>query len=184
MNKLLLFLLLTSSLYSEAKIYMGVGAGVYHENFSDVDAVSSSAIASFKLGYGNREAYAVEFSIDYAHNRSKIFSTSEQVTRDGNKYGFNVNLIKSFDWDIYILPFIKVGFGSGFLDIDRELQKNLTYGTFDLVVGTYLPMGKHFDLELGYEMRTTSYEAINTIVKKTSYNSLSNIAYMGINYRF
>lgn len=184
MKKLILFLLLVSSLYSEAKVYMGTSAGVFNEQFSGIEATSSSAMAAFKIGYGDIKAYAVEFSIDYAYNRSKVFSTSSEVSRDGNKYGFNVSLLKSFDWDIYVLPFVRVGFGTGFLDIDRELQTNLTYGSFQLGLGTYVPISDDFDLELGYEVRSTSYEAINTIVTKTSYDSVSNIAYMGVNYRF
>ncbi len=163
---------------------MGMSAGAFNESFNEIEASNSSAMATLKIGYGDIKAYAVEFSIDYAYNRSKIFSTSSDVTRDGNKYGFNVSLLKSFDWDIYMLPFVRVGFGTGFLDIDRELQKSLSYGSFQLALGTFLPISNNFDLELGYEMRGTSYEAINTIVTKTSYGSMSNIAYIGINYRF
>jgi len=163
---------------------MGLSAGAFNETFDTIEASNSSAMATFKVGYGDIKAYAVEFSLDYAYNRSKIFSTSADVSRDGNKYGFNVSLLKSFDWDIYILPFVKVGFGTGFLDIDRTLQKNLSYGSFQGTLGTFVPLNNDIDLELGYEIRSTSYEAINTIVTKTSYSSLSNIAYMGINYRF
>ena len=163
---------------------MGASAGIFNESFNSVDATSSSAMGTLKIGYGDIKAYAVEFSVDYAYNRSKVFSTSSEVTRDGNKYGFNVSLLKSFDWDIYLLPFIRAGFGTGFLDIDRKLQKSLSYGSFQLGLGTFVPMGKDFDLELGYEIRSTSYEAINTIVTKKSHDSISNIAYMGINYRF
>jgi len=184
LKKTVLFLLLLSSLYADSKIYMGLSSGVFNESFSTVEAQSSSAMATFKVGYGDIKAYAVEFSVDYANNRSKIFSSSSEVSKDGDKYGFNVSLIKSFDYDIYILPFIKVGFGSGFLDIERALQKSLAYGSFQFGMGAYLPLGEDFDIELGYEIRNTSYEAINTIVKQTSYDSVSNIAYMGINYRF
>lgn len=184
MKKLILFLLLVSSLYSESKVYVGLSAGVFNEQFSEIEATNSSSIAAFKIGYGDIKAYAVEFSLDYAQNSSKIFSSSPNVTKDGDKYGFNVSLLKAFDWDIYVLPFAKIGFGTGFLDIDRELQKSLTYGSFQFTLGTFVPIGDDFDLELGYEIRTTSYEAINTIITNTSYDSMSNIAYMGINYRF
>jgi hypothetical protein len=184
LKKIILFLLLVSSLFAEARVYMGMSVGAFNETFNTIEASNSSAMATLKIGYGDIKAYAVEFSLDYAYNRSKIFSTSADVSRDGNKYGFNVSLLKSFDWDIYVLPFVRVGFGTGFLDIDRELQKNLSYGSFQGALGAFLPISNDFDLELGYEIRGTSYEAINTIVTKTSYGSVSNIAYMGINYRF
>lgn len=184
MKLLLLFFLLLSSLYAESSIYIGTNAGVYHESFSEVDAKSSAEMATLKVGYGDRKAYAVEFSLDYLHNNSKVFSTSTDASKDGDKYGFNVSLLKAFDFDIYLLPFAKVGFGTGIFNIDRALQKSLTYGTFNFTLGTFLPLSQHFDAEIGYEIRHTSYESINTIATKTSYGSTTNIAYVGINYRF
>ncbi|MEA1982127.1 MAG: outer membrane beta-barrel protein [Campylobacterota bacterium] len=184
MKNIILFLLLISSLYGDAKVYVGFSGGTYTEVFDDIDASSSASIITSKIGYGDRKAYGVEFSLDYAKNNSKIFSTSPDMHTDGDRYGFNVSLLKAFDFDIYALPFVKVGFGTGFLDIDRELQKNLTYGTFQLTLGTYIPLGDHFDIELGYEIKHTSYEAINTIVTQTSYGSKTNSAYLGVNYRY
>ncbi len=184
MKNIILFLLLVSSVYSDSKVYVGLSGGAYTEVFDDVDASSSASMASLKVGYGDRKAYAVEFSVDYAQNNSKVFSTSNEVDKDGNKYGFNVSLLKAFDFDIYALPFVRVGFGSGFLDIDRALQKSLSYGTFQFGLGTFLPLNEHFDVELGYEVRHTSYEAINTIVTNTNYTSKTNTAYFGLNYRY
>ena len=184
MKKLLLIGLFVSSLYSDAKIYLGVNGGVFNEDFRTVDASSSAEMASIKIGYGIREAYAVEFSVDYFKNKSKVFSSSPTVTTDGDKIGFNVNLMKAFDFGIYILPFVKVGFGTGFLDIERELQDRLSYGSFQGSLGCFLPISEHSDIELGYEIRGSSYEYIDSIDTKTSHDSTINIAYFGINYRF
>lgn len=184
MKKIILFLLLISSLYAEARVYLGMSGGFYNETFTTLEASNSGTMATLKVGYGDIKSYAVEFSIDYAKNNSKIFSAPNSLSNDGNKYGFNVSLLKSFDWDIYILPFIRVGFGSGFLDIDRVLQKSLSYGSFQGSIGSFIPLSDNFDVELGYEIRSTSYEGIDTITQKTSESSLSNIAYIGVNYRF
>ncbi|MDF1876555.1 outer membrane beta-barrel protein [Sulfurimonas sp. SAG-AH-194-L11] len=184
MKKTILFLLLISSLYAQGRVYLGVSGGLYNETFTTLEASNSSTMATLKIGYGDIKSYAVEFSLDYATNSSKIFSAPNTNSNDGNKYGFNVSLLKSFDWDIYILPFIRVGFGSGFLDIDRRLQQNLSYGSFQGSLGSFVPLSDAFDLELGYEIRSTSYEGIDTITQKTSESSLSNIAYIGVNYRF
>ena len=184
MKKILLLLLLMTTLFADATPYIGTHIGVYNESFSEIDATSSSTLANIKIGYGNRDAYAVEFSLDYLNNDAKIFSSSPSASKDGSKIGFNVSLIKAFDFDIYVLPFVKVGFGSGVEKIDRELQNALAFGTFQLALGTYVPLNKHFDLELGYEVRHISYESINTITTKTSYNSVMNTMYFGINYRY
>lgn len=184
MKKITLFLLLISSLYAQSQVYVGVSSGVYNESFNEIDATNSAIISTLKVGYGNKKAYSVEFSLDYMPNDSKIFSSSPDATADGDRLGFNVNLQKSFDFNIYVLPYVKVGFGTGVFSIERKLQDKLSYGSFQFTLGSYLPLSKDVDLELGYEVRHTSYEAINVIVTKTSYTSIVNIAYFGINYRF
>ena len=184
MKQLLLILLFIPSLYADAKVYIGLGGGGFSESFHQIDASSSSEMASVKVGYGDRKAYAVEFSIDYYKNSSKIFSSSNDTTTDGNKIGFNINLMKSFDFNIYVLPYIKVGFGTGYLDIQRELQDRLTYGSFQGSLGVFLPLNDHFDFEVAYEVRENTYEAIDTIDTKTAYKSTTHLAYVGVNYRF
>jgi opacity protein-like surface antigen len=183
-KQLLLILLFISSLYADAKIYIGLNAGGFSESLHEIDAKSSSEMATFKIAYGDRKAYAVEFSIDYLQNDSKIFSSSKDVSTDGNKIGFNINLMKSFDFDIYVLPYVKVGFGTGYLDIQRELQDSISYGSFQGSLGMFLPVNEHFDFEVGYEIRENTYEAIDSIDTKTAYNSTIQIAYVGVNYRF
>jgi opacity protein-like surface antigen len=177
-------LFLSSLLYGDAKIYLGVSAGGYSEDFKEIDATSSAEYTTIKIAYGDRKAYAVEFSVDYQKNSSKIFSSDPATANDGDKIGFNLNLMKSFDFDIYILPFVRVGFGTGFLDIDRKLQDSLSYGSFQGSLGAFLPLNEHFDLEAAYELRSCTYEAIDTIDEKSSYTATINLAYIGINYRF
>lgn len=184
MKKLILFLLLSASLLAESRLFMGVKVGVFNEIFDTIEAYNSSSITTLKIGYGDLESYAIEFSLDYSPNNSKIFSSSNDIAHDGDKYGFSVSLLKSFNLDIYILPFIRIGFGTGFLDIDRELQQSLTYGSFQGALGTFIPVNDDFDLELGYEVRGSSYQAVDKITRNISYGSVSNIAYIGINYRF
>lgn len=181
MKKIILFLLLITTLFADARPYIGTHIGVYNESFSDIDATSSSTMANISIGYGERKSYAVEFSLDYLSSDAQIFSTAG---KDGNKLGFNVSLIKAFDFDIYILPFIKAGFGSGAQKIDRKLQDALSYGSFQLTLGTYVPLCKHFDMEVGYEVRHLSYESIDLGATKPSYGSAMNTLYLGINYRY
>lgn len=185
LKKILLFLLLLPSLYADAQIYIGAGAAAFSEDFNNgVEAKGSAKSAKFKIGYGDRAAYGVEFSLDYVQTESKIFSSSNAVSSDGNRYGINVELVKAFDFDIYVLPFFKAGFGTGFLDINRETQKSLRYGSYNLSFGTLLPINKNLDFELSYDYKYTSYEAIDTISEKIRYESNVNTAYFGFNIRY
>jgi hypothetical protein len=176
-------LLFVTSLYSDTKVYLGANYGLYDENFDNVKATSSTNIASMKIGYGDIKTYSVELSFDYIPNKSKIFSSSN-TTSDGDKYNINIEFVKSFDFDIKILPFIKAGFGSGSLKIERELQNVLSFGSFNLGTGIFIPINNTYDIEIGYNYRNISYEAIDTIVNKIQSKSNVNIAYMGFNIRF
>jgi len=183
LKKLLFILLYVSALYSQSYFYVGTSLGAYHESFENQDDVTlNTSIANVKVGYGKRKAYAIEFSFDYIPNKSKIFSSSGKY--DGDRYGFNLALIKSFDYDIFVLPFIKAGFGSGYMHIQRSIQDKLSYGSYNLSGGIFIPLDKSFDIELGYEYRYTSYQTINTIADRIDYKSHVNFIYTGINFRF
>ncbi len=181
MKKIILFLSLISSLvYAEAKFYTGFGYGIYDENFIDGNkAQSASSLMKIKAGYGDRAAYAIEFSIDKLQNQSNIFSKN-----DSDKMGLNIELIKAFDFDIYINPFFKAGFGAGYFKIDRETQDTLNYGSFNLGLGFFIPVNDHFDFEFTYDYKYMTYEAIDTIAKQISYKSNLNAAYFGFNIRY
>jgi len=173
-------ILLVASVYSHdnTKIYMGTSYGYANENFSvsGYDSVSSQT-ANIKIGYGIRDSYAVEFSLDYTQKDKNIFSA-----KDGDRYGLNLEIMKAFDWDIYINPFLRGGFGAGYLDIENSTNKTLSYSSYNLSAGCFIPVNEHFDFEIGYRYKYTSYEKIQDTDKKL--NSNINIGYIGVNVRF
>jgi opacity protein-like surface antigen len=171
LKKILLFLLITSALYSEAKIYMGASYGGYNESFSDEGLkTNNNPLVKFKVGYGVREAYSVEFSVDY----TQVDANSTDV----NRYGLNVDLVKAFDFP-YVNPFFKAGFGTGY--VETASSDKLTFGSFNLGAGIYIPINEHVDIEAGYDYRNLSYERVDDTSKITSH---VNIVYAGLNVRF
>jgi hypothetical protein len=134
---------------------------------SSVEQTTSTDLLRVKAGYGIRESYAVEFSMDY-------------INSDPKKYAFDINLIKAFDWDIYVNPFVKVGFGAGMLDKGENNDKTLTYGSFNLGTGIYIPINESYDIELSYEYKNRSFEKEND----ESRTSHVNVIYLGVNLRF
>jgi len=163
---------------------MGVGVGYMNEAFSDNASTTNTAeMAKFKIGYGDREAYAVEFSFDYLKNDENVFSSTGN---DGDKFGMNVELVKAFDWDIMINPYFKTGFGAGYFDINRAEQSSMNYGSFNLGLGFFLPINEHLDFELGYDYKYVSYEKLtdanDNIIKDV--DSHLNGVYVGVNVRF
>ena len=184
MKKLLLFFLFFTSLNAQEQLYFGLGSSYMKEVFTSLDAKDTSLHTRFKIGYGDIKAYAVELSIESMKNSSKIFSAPSSNSLDGDKLGLNIELLKAFDFDIYLYPFVRAGFGTGSMDISRELQESLSYGSFNLGAGVFIPLYKNVDVELGYEYRSISYEAIDTIITKNSYKSNANALFFGFNARF
>jgi len=177
LKKILLLSLLLSSLYSDAKIYLGVGAANYTENSKDSDISNNSNMVKLKAGYGVRSAYAVELSVDYVDNKPT------NNTPWKAKYGFNVEVIKSFDFNIYINPFIKIGFGAGIIDNRDNNLLSKTYGSFNTGAGLFIPISKHFDIEMSYTHSDISYEKDN-ILHEFNQTSYTNSYYIGVNTRF
>ena len=178
MKKTLLFLLLSASLFGDAKIYVGANAGVYNESLDTSSKSISTQVATFKIAYGDISSYAIEFSLDYINNSSEIFHPD-----DGIKYGINVDLIKAFDFDLFLNPYIKGGFGAGALESTAKENKNsLSLSSFNLGFGAFIPLHDNFDLEVGYSYKYLSYE--KTIPTSSIVKSHVNTLFTGINYRF
>jgi opacity protein-like surface antigen len=181
-----LFLALTAILFADAKVYMGSNIGFQTETYTNnVTAKSLSPMGTLKIGYGVREAYCVELALEYID--SKADSSTQDIDIDGKKYGLNVSFVKALDLDIYILPYAKVGFGTGFLEkTDKTSQNNrLNYSSYNIGTGFYIPMNENFDFELGYDYRYNSHEATDKDKPNvTSNKSHVNVLYFGFNVRF
>ena len=188
MKKIALFTLLLSSLYGDSKIYLGLGYGLYNENltyennnYQKVQNDISPDFFGLKVGYGDRAAYAIEFSLDYINNNEELFQAN-----DGAKYGLNIDLLKAFDFNIYVLPFAKVGFGAGVLDSDIDADDGkLYYGSFNAGGGIFIPLNETLDFEVSYDYRYINYEKLQgRSVNDYTSTSHINMFYVGINTRF
>jgi len=183
LKKTILFALLTTSLFAEAKIYMGLGYSLYNESYSYSASIlpdTSDNAYKLKFGYGIREAYAVEFALDYIEHASY-----DQAPETGKaKYAFNIALMKAFDWGIYINPFVKVGFGAGMIDTEGTTNPSLKYGSFDMGTGFFIPVNSFSDFEIAYEYKNISYEKQNQLDSTIQNSSHVNSLYFGYNVRF
>ena len=176
MKKIAVFLLLLSSLYGDAKFYTGVSYGYLNEKFANENAKANEVdVATIKVGYGDRSAYAAEFSLNYSEADSDYLSTEV-----AQRYAINIDLVKAFDFDIYFNPFFKAGIGAGYLDTTQN--NKLTFGSFKVGAGAFIPVNEHFDFEVGYEQKYLSYEKIQE--DRDSELSDVNIIYLGCNVRF
>ena len=183
MKKIILFSLLCTSLFAEAKVYMGLGYSLYSESYSysasNLPDTTDNALR-LKFGYGIREAYAVEFAFDYIEHASY----NETPEAGKAKYGFDIALMKAFDLGIYINPFVKIGFGAGIIDNFGKAQPSLSYGSFDLGTGFFIPINDYSDFEIAYEYKNLSYEKQDELDSTIQNASHVNSLYFGYNVRF
>ncbi len=184
MKKIILFFLFCINLFAEPQTYIGMNYGGTYEKFTTAKATESSPFLNLKAGYGVRDGYGVEIYFEYVQNKSKIFSSDPATKYDGNKYAINIALVKSFDFDIYVLPFVKAGFGAGSFKVARTLDKRLSYGSFNLGTGIYIPITKHYDIELGYRYKSISHEGLNLISQTIIHTANAYSAYVGFNFRY
>jgi len=182
---LLLLLVSFSTLFAKSDVYIGFGLSRVKESFDPYlqyipqqKSIDNSELA-MKVGYGARDAYAVEFSLNYLQNHSKLYADG-----DAQKLGFNVSLLKAYDFNIYINPYLKAGFGAGMLKSDVDaINGSLTYGNFHLGGGIFIPLSSQMDIELAYEYQFISYEKID-LDNASNPKSHSNGLYAGFNIRF
>jgi opacity protein-like surface antigen len=160
---------------------MGVGGGYQNETFTGdyEDTKNSPYFGSIKIGYGDIRAYNIEFVLNYIDNKSKIFSED-----DSQRYGLDVMFTKAFNFTKYFYPYARVGFGAGEMKVDRVFEDKISYSSYNVGFGSYIPLYGGFELEINYEYRYTSYKAVDFINEKVSLQSHVNQLYMGVNYRF
>jgi opacity protein-like surface antigen len=160
---------------------MGLGGGYQNESFagdySDID--NSPYFGAIKFGYGDIRAYNVEVVINYIDNQSKIFSND-----DSDKYGMDIMFTKALNLSKYIYPYARAGMGAGEMKVDREFEDKITYSSYNIGLGAYIPLVAGMEFEINYEYRYTSYKAVDFINDKLELESHVNQVYMGVNYRF
>jgi hypothetical protein len=172
-------MLLSTTIYADAHIYFGTGIAHTSEKLTSTDKTISNTQGLVKIGYGIRKSYAVELAFDYTPNHSSYFAKN-----DAQKYGFSIDLMKAYDFGIFINPYVKFGFGAGALTTNADVNnKSLTYGTFNAATGFFIPLSKQFDIEMAYQYKYVSYEKIN-LESSANPTSHLNIAYLGFNIRF
>ncbi len=187
MRKILLSVFFSAVLWAESGVYIGAGGTMYNEDFTfnSTGFASNEMSATYqgskiKIGYGERKAYAIEFSLSYGEYDKNIFSDD-----DGAQVFVDIDIIKAFDTDIGFYPFIKFGFGVGNLKIDRVLDSSVASGSFQVGGGFFIPIfGGDFELEASAVYRWKNFEGIDLVGDTAEIDSSVIEPYIGLGYRF
>jgi opacity protein-like surface antigen len=193
MKKLLISsLLLSSLLYGEAQVYMGVVGGLNSESFGKpYNKNIASPATKIQIGYGDIKEYSIQLGVIYDKNDKNVFATDG--TNDKPKYSMDVELIKSFDFGWHIYPFLKAGLGAGvfntsidYTDSNSTAQhkSSLNFSSYNLGAGIYYPLSTHFNIEAGATYKGVSYQKIDTSSSEKGIGTKAIFSYLGIDYRF
>ena len=184
MKKIILFVMLAGSVFAyqyDAKFYMGVGGAYQDESFTtDLDSTQTQnnpTVGILKFGYGDIKAYSIEILLNYVMIDQKVFSDD-----DNDKYGLDIAFVKAFNFSKYFYPYARAGFGGGEMKIKNAENNKLGFSSFNVGVGSYIPLFSHLELEVNYEYRFTSYEEV--VQSQPGLQSHINQLYVGINTRF
>jgi len=172
---------MTLSAFAQSYLYFGTHYAKHYEELKtqQSEAYHNTDAFNFKIGFGKQNGYAIELSLDYITNDANIFSD-----KDSDKYHFNLELLKAFDLDTFFYPYLKVGFGVGFMEVQRSTQSTLNFGSYNAGLGCFIPISEHVDLELGYVYKSISYEQLNLLDQQLQLKTDGHNSYAGFNFRF
>jgi hypothetical protein len=175
-----------SALLADATGYVGLGGvmGIDSVTLTNPGEAAQHTTANLqavqiKAGYGNVHGYGIEFDVGYGYYDKNIFSV-----QDKSYTYFDLSMIKAFDFGVGFYPFLKLGYGTGTLEVKRALTNSVYSGTFFAGVGAYIPVAYGFDVEASVIYGSQSWEGLNMIGSEVVTNSTVVVPYLGLNYRF
>ena len=184
-------LLLSSSLFAESAMYVGLLGGMSSEKFTQpYNQSTSSPMGKLQIGYGDIKSYSVQLGLIYNPNDQNVFSDSGY--KDKTRYSLDVELIKAFDFHVGFYPFMKAGVGAGVFETHKTYtdpntsasttQSQINFSSFNLGGGVYYPVSTHIVLELGATYKFMSYQKFDGDTSALTTDAI--YSYGGINYRF
>jgi opacity protein-like surface antigen len=188
MKKILIISMLYSTMVlADSKVYLGLFGGVANEQFSKPKTgnIFSSA-AKINLGYGDYKSYSAEIYFLYNQDNKNYFSDTS--SKGGTRYSAGLNLIKAFDFGVNFYPFVKVGFGGGYLSADITIQNgnrnNLKFSSLDAGFGFNYLLVKSVVLQVCATYKHTNYQQIDPQASSGSITSNGLTTLAGLMYRF
>ncbi len=176
-----LLLILLTTLFAEHKGYVGFSIEDSTELFIlDGKTIDASAPQyKVKGGFGDIDGYAVEASFSYMDYQTNVFSDN-----DKKALMLDISLFKGWDLGHNLYPYLDVGIGMGDMKVDRQLEKSLTFSSFNAGGGLRYVISDTYDFDIGVNYKRRTWETISLIASKINVTSHLVNPYFGINYHF
>lgn len=170
------------SLLAEPAVYVGIAVEDSTELFSvegKESVTASTPQYRIKAGYGDIANFAVEASFSYMDYETNVFSAN-----DGAAIMLDLALYKGWDAGYDLYPYLVVGIGVGNMPVERKLEDALTFSSFNVGGGVHYMISEHIDLDLGFNYKFRSWQAVSMVSEDIKVTSHVANPYIGMNYHF
>lgn len=170
------------SLLAESAGYLGLSIEDSTEFFhiDGEDTASTSTLQyRIKAGYGDIAGYGFEASFSYMDYATNIFSKN-----DGAALMLDITLLKGWDAGNGFYPYLDIGIGVGNMKVDRELERSLTFSSFNFGGGLRYLIARNIDFDLGVNYKIRTWQSVSLVSEQVKTESDVINPYIGINYHF
>ena len=173
--------LLYLSLFAETAGYIGLSIEDSTEFFVLDERTVNASTPQYKIkaGYGDIGGYAVEAAFSYTDYATNVFSEN-----DGAALMLDITLFKGWDVGHNFYPYLDVGIGMGDMKVERQLEKSLTFSSFNFGGGVRYVISNTYDFDIGFNYKLRTWETISLVADSINVTSHLVNPYIGINYHF
>jgi len=171
-----------------AGTYIGVDYGkVSNEDEIEVNNATAATLDneysdfSIKFGSGNDGDWKTQVRLSMiAFDKALFDASNKELTEIG------VDVIKEFEVANNLYPFIKFGFGFGWMDVDGYLDDSIKEFSFNAGAGVSYKVMEHLDVLAGVDYVGRSWQDVEYIGTglTASVAGSGMKAYVGMNYSF
>lgn len=193
MKKIVLAVLIASGLMAaDSGVYLGVEYGVA-KNSTTQDFDNGSATTSYeddnnykdikvKIGGGRDGGVKFQGSLSFITFDEYVFSYASKETIE---LGFDI--IKEFEVTPSVYPYIKAGFGVGFMDVEGYSEDSIAGVSFKIGAGVSFKVVDHLYLlagidYVGRKWQDIEYQTTTTTTISTTDSGIK--PYVGVNFLF
>ena len=181
--------LLSSQLMAEeSKMNLFIGLEIFSSNntyeyenpdFPTKEEVNDSTGLKFKGGTYMSDGWAFQGFYQIENYDNPVYdSTNDSLNELG------VDVIKSFKLESKIAPFILLGLGYGWMDIDGYSEDTLTEFSLKMGGGASYKFSSHFEGVVGLDLQQRNWSDITINNIKFDAAEVSTKLYLGMNYYF
>lgn len=182
MRIIALLALLYFSLFAAPAGYIGFSIEDSTEFFvlEGKDTINASTPQyKIKAGYGDVANYTVEASFSYMDYATNVFSSN-----DGAALMLDVTMYKGWDLGYDLYPYLGVGIGMGDMKVERQLEKSLSFSSFNFGGGIRYFVSDTYDFDIGMNYKLRTWESVSLVAEQVKVTSHLVNPYIGINYHF